>query len=171
MDNMTIFSATVEEMQKSIRRLKSRTMKQLGIGTSDLSCLMVLAKNPGGLTSTELSRVCDVDKALISRSVKKLQAMDLITYIRPRIPTTLAECEDPAIVRRGSYRVQLILTPHGAEVMELLYGVTKAASAAALADLEEPRRQMFLEALIHVNERLGGFVREYEMRTDNSASE
>ena len=72
MENAIIFSSTIEEIQKNIQRLKTQSMRQAGLGISDMSCLMMLKKHPEGLSSTELSRHCHLDKALISRTVQKL---------------------------------------------------------------------------------------------------
>ncbi len=161
MDNMILLTTTVEEMQKNIQRLKSKTMKRFGLGISDLACLMSIKHAPGGMTSTELSQHCKVDKALISRSVKKLLEQGVIAYARPRLPLdeTAARVEVKTR-RRGAYRVKLILTEAGEQITRCFFDVSKAAAKYSMADLTDEQNDAFIRMMTQINEKFSEYMEQ-----------
>ena len=160
MEQLQELSITVEELQKSILRLRSKAMKRHGLGVSDMSCLMMLKQSPAGLTSTELSRQCHVDKALISRTVKKLTERGIIAYVTPRITAATAAEEDGEhpVQRRGAYRIRLRLTELGEKMVQELYDVAGAASAYASQDISDTEMYSFMCTLQKVNVRFKEYV-------------
>ena len=153
MDNFFIFSSAAEELQRNIQRLKSKSMKLFGLGSSDLACMMTLKQKPEGLTSTELSRECRVDKALVSRTVKKLLEMKIIAYETPRLPKSSAEDVKKGILRRGAYRIRLRLTERGDNMVKSLYNIAGKAAAYATDDIDAAEMNKFIQTLITINER------------------
>ncbi len=172
MDNTRyIFSSTAEELQKNIHRLKSTAMRQFGLGTSDLACMIELKHTPQGLTSTELSRVCHVDKALISRTVKKLISMNLLVYETPRIvrneesdPDTAetdGNAENPKKpVRRGAYRIRLQLTEAGEKMADRICNIASEAAAYATQTISDCEMERFNATLSEINERFKQYMKD-----------
>jgi DNA-binding MarR family transcriptional regulator len=158
MNNFYIFSSAAEELQRNIQRLKSKSMKLYGLGSSDMACIMTLKQNPDGLTSTELSRECHVDKALVSRTVKKLLEMNIIAYETPRLPKFSAEDKKKGILRRGAYRIRLKLTEQGNDMVDNLYDIAAKAAAYATDDIDAAEMNKFIQTLTAINERFRNYT-------------
>lgn len=157
MDNAIVFSSTIEEIQRNIQRLKTRSMRAVGLGLSDMNCLMMLKKHPEGLNSTELSRHCHLDKALISRTVQKLLKKGIVDYEHPRLPADLAPVEE-GVVRRGAYRVPLRLTDEGQQLAQSLYGVAGEAASYVAQDISAEEMSIFFRTLEKVGSNLKEFL-------------
>ena len=157
MENVIIFSSTIEEIQKNIQRLKTQSMRKAGLGISDMSCLMMLKKHPEGLSSTELSRHCRLDKALISRTVQKLLKKELIAYDYPRLPA-IREPDPEGVVRRGAYRVPLHLTEEGERLTRELYDVASAAAAYITDHIDSQEMTDFYRTLDKVSQNLKDYM-------------
>lgn len=161
MNNICVFSSSVEELQKNIHYVKSQAMKVYGLGTSDLNCLIMLKKFPEGLTSTELSNACRVDKALISRTVKKLIEEEIIVYAQPRIPAPTASEESSLKTnRRGAYRIRLILTPKGEQMAKELYNIANKAITAVMEEIDPDELEAFFTTLEKVSKKFNRYVEQ-----------
>ena len=161
MDNMNVLSAAYEEMHQNSLRLRSRTMKRYGLGISDLACLMTI-KTSGGMTSTELSRACRVDKALVSRSIKKLLELNIISYAKPRMPISEAAARIEVKTRRGAYRVKLILTEYGEEITRRFFDVSLQAAQNATQGISEEEMAVFNTTLQRLNENFRDYMEQLD---------
>ena len=162
MDNMNVLSAAYEEMHQNSLRLRSRTMKRYGLGISDLACLMTI-KTSGGMTSTELSRACRVDKALVSRSIKKLLELNIISYAKPRMPISEAAARiEVKTRRRGAYRVKLILTEYGEEITRRFFDVSLQAAQNATQGISEEEMAAFNTTLQRLNENFRAYMEQLD---------
>ena len=72
------FFQTQERIMKNIKRIASPVMQQYGLRGVHTACFLALRSNPNGLTVTEISKECFMDKALASRLVKELISGDYI---------------------------------------------------------------------------------------------
>ena len=72
------FFQTQERIMKNIKRIASPVMQQYGLRGVHTACFLALRSSPNGLTVTEISKECFMDKALASRLVKELVAGDYI---------------------------------------------------------------------------------------------
>ena len=77
-ERFTTFFQTQERILKNIKKISSPVMQSYGLRSVHITCLLALRNNPDGLTVTELSRECFMDKALSSRLVKELLTGDFI---------------------------------------------------------------------------------------------
>ena len=157
MENVIIFSSTIEEIQKNIQRLKTKSMRNAGLGISDMNCLMMLKKHTEGLSSTELSRNCHLDKALISRTVQKLLKKELIAYDYPRLPLNADPVED-GVVRRGAYRVPLHLTEEGEKLTRELYDIAGGAAKYIADHIDEAEMGAFYNTLEKISQNLKEYM-------------
>lgn len=64
---------------KSIQKLKSKYMAHYGLSSAHTMCLRHLDSAPEGLTRTKLAKLCDIDKAQVSRIVNELCSKGYIT--------------------------------------------------------------------------------------------
>ena len=88
---------------KSIQKLKSKAMIPIGLASAHTMCLRHLYASPDGLTRTRLVRLCDIDKAQVSRIINDLCARGYVI-----------ETEDESI----NYKKRLKLTPMGKDIAE-----------------------------------------------------
>ena len=77
-ERFTAFFQTLEHILKNIKRIAASVMQTYGLRSVHTSCLLAFANAPEGLTVTELSRECMIDKALSSRIVKELSEGDFL---------------------------------------------------------------------------------------------
>ena len=68
----TTFFLTFERILKNIKRIASPVMQSYGLRTLHLSSVLALGRSEEGLSVSELSRECIIDKALSSRILKEL---------------------------------------------------------------------------------------------------
>ncbi|MBO5683196.1 MAG: hypothetical protein J6S10_04365 [Clostridia bacterium] len=68
-DRFLLFSSCLSEAQKSIARIKQKKMEHYGLASAHAICICQLEEHADGLTKTELSQICMVDKSQISRVI------------------------------------------------------------------------------------------------------
>lgn len=67
------FTSAVSSINQSIIRIKKAEMRKYGLRSGHVDILHFLFENPNGLTSKELSALCDLDKAAISRYMMQME--------------------------------------------------------------------------------------------------
>lgn len=68
-----IFSSSVLQLAKTVQQIKSRKMAEYGLkGTNTLCLCEILESGEAGLSATELSQSCEIDKAQVSRCMNEL---------------------------------------------------------------------------------------------------
>ena len=63
------FTTQIAKISRNIRRIKHEEMKKFNLKSLHVSCLYYSYIHEGKLTSTELCKVCDEDKAAVSRAI------------------------------------------------------------------------------------------------------
>ena len=66
------FTVLINQISRSIRRIKAEQMESINLKGPHVSCLYYLSKN-GPLTAAELCDRCEEDKAAVSRSLDYLE--------------------------------------------------------------------------------------------------
>lgn len=97
-DRYALFRVYVENLSKNLAKYENDKMSVLGMRGIHALSLFHLGNSEEGMTASELSVACAVDKALISRVTAELFEMGHITF------------KDPA---KTKYRAKLVLTPSG----------------------------------------------------------
>ena len=72
MENFSAFALAFESLNKSINKIKSAKISEFGIRAAHFNCLMHIDLSPDGLTPTEISKDCGIDKAFVSRTTADL---------------------------------------------------------------------------------------------------
>lgn len=67
-----MFLQTFDRIVKNIKRIEMAYMRDFGLRSVHASCLLYMDLNREGVTVTQLSKECESDKSLISRTVKEL---------------------------------------------------------------------------------------------------
>ena len=77
------FSGLVAQAGKALRAAQEKYMKGFGLRSVHVSCMLHLLGAPEGLSATELSELCGVDRAQISRVTSELLGQGLLRETEP----------------------------------------------------------------------------------------
>lgn len=132
-DRFEAFVAGITACYRSVQRIKTAEMTELGLRGSHAMCLYFLGGAAQGLTAAQLSRLCCEDKAAISRALAQLE---LLGYAAPR---------------PGSrYRAPVSLTPLGMEKAAGVRDIVQGWVAAGGDGLTGEERAVFYKALARI---------------------
>lgn len=127
----------VRQLSRIITRVYDDAMRPLGITASQFTLLTQLAQRDG-ITAVEIGTTLDIEKSTLSRNLKRMLSLSLITM-------------DPPAGRRGR---GLHLTPKGQAVIKDAYPIWKAAQERTVSIMGGNTRDT-LNHLVHQAERLG----------------
>ncbi len=126
----------VRQLSRIVTRVYDDAMRPLGITASQFTLLTQLASRDG-ITAVEIGGDLDIEKSTLSRNLKRMLALTLITM-------------DPPAGRRGR---GLHLTPKGQAVIKEAYPVWLSAQQKAVAFMGQETRAT-LDSLLGQAERL-----------------
>ncbi|MFM1816883.1 MAG: hypothetical protein RLZ98_3578 [Pseudomonadota bacterium] len=112
----TCLATRVRQLSRIITRVYDDAMRPLGITGSQFTLLTQLAQRDG-ITAVEIGGSLDIEKSTLSRNLKRMLSLGLITM-------------DPPAGRRGR---GLHLTPKGQAVIKDAYPIWQAAQERATA--------------------------------------
>lgn len=72
MESFSEIAICLENICKQITKIKRDKTAQFGLKNAHFSCMLHIDITPDGLTSTEISKACNVDKAFVSRTTTDL---------------------------------------------------------------------------------------------------
>ncbi len=124
---------------KSIQKLKSKAMIPIGLASAHTMCLRHLYAAPDGLTRTRLVRLCDIDKAQVSRIINDLCARGYVI-----------ETEDESI----NYKKRLKLTPMGKDIAEDINALVLKINTYVSRDFTDEEIDVFYRVFDVICERL-----------------
>lgn len=124
----TQFKAVISRIDKSIQKIERQEMECFGLKGPHVQCLMAISSQEEEMTAAQLCRICDKDKASISRS--------------------LAELEEKGLIHReAGYRGSLMLTEQGQAVTARITQTAARAVEAVSLNFDEAQRIAFYQAL------------------------
>ena len=109
------FTAAISSIHRFIQKIERDEMEKYGLNGACAQYLLAMAAHPEGITASELSEICNKDKAAVSRILNEMEAKGLV--IRDSGSDT-------------QYRVRLTLTETGKQAADFVN--QKAALAAEL---------------------------------------
>ena len=98
------FAGSVLCLSRCIQKIQQTEMAKYGLKGAHAQCLVAMLRYPEGITVTQISELCDKNKAAISRAVRELA--------------------EKGFVRRdgeNSYRAPVVLTEKGREALQKEY--------------------------------------------------
>ena len=140
-----IFTLGLSELMSSWNKIAAYEMKPFGLKGTYVIYLIALYKHPEGLTSANLSEMCNRDKAEVSRAIKALESKGLIV----RENTTV-----------NGYRAKITLTEQGRESTTAIRERIKLAVEKGGAGLSEEERDNFYSALETISANLKKISKE-----------
>ena len=102
------FCTAISSIQHSIARIERVEMEKYGLKGPHAQCMLVMERNPAGITAAELCGICEKDKAAISRTISELEEAGMISRHDPngkRYRTALHLTEKGALVAADVERV------------------------------------------------------------------
>lgn len=140
------FTKDITAIYRSVQRIKHTEMTEFGLKGMHVMCLYFLSKHPQGLTAAQLQKLCQEDKAAISRSLATLKEKNLI-----------AESQADG---QKKYRSIITLTKEGKETALREGQMIEQALNAGGQGLSEEERKNFYSSLSLISENL----KRYEKR-------
>jgi len=134
-----LFAASVACMYHDIQKIQRLEMAKYGMKGPQAQCLLALARAPGGLTAAELCRICERDKAAVSRVLGELERSGMLTR-RPQGGTR--------------YRAKLSLTQQGQAAAAMVGHRARLAVEQAGEGLDDAEREVFYRVLARIAENL-----------------
>ncbi len=140
-----IFTLGLSEIMSSWNKIASEELKPFGLKGTYVIYLIALYKHSEGLTSANLSEMCNRDKAEVSRAIKALESKGLVV----RKNTTV-----------NGYRAKITLTKQGREATKTLRERVKLAVEKGGEGLSEEQRDDFYNALEIISTNLKKISKE-----------
>ncbi len=148
-DRFLDFTISISKLNKLIQKLKTDGMKTFDLKGVYTLCMYQLMENPTGLTSTEIAVHCDLDPALVSRTISQLLKDGVITKQEAAGKT---------------YHVKYLLTDKGLEIATELKDIIHHIQILADDGISDEELTVFynvLNKLLHnfesmTNDNLGG---------------
>ena len=126
------FTSSVASIHRSVQKIERVEMAKYGLKGPHAQVLLAMSRFPEGVTSGELVKLCDKDKAAISRTVSELEREGMVTRKG----------------RNGNrYRAALMLTERGTEAASHVAIRAEQAVEAASYGLSEGHRRVLYQAL------------------------
>ena len=139
------FVLFIERISKNIKRIADINMEPYGLRSSHVMCILQLAKNEGGLSSTALADACGVDKAFISRITCELMEKEYII-----------KDEENAT---GKYKTKFILTETGKRINQIIVGILEECFKAVDARLTQKDLKVFYDVLEKIDTGIDGLLK------------
>lgn len=124
------FSSSISAIYHYIQKIERSEMANFGMKGPHAQYLIAMTRYPKGITAAQLGKICDKDKAAVSRAVTELEQEGLIRRLGDR-----------------TYRTPLVLTEKGAAAASMVSETAGRAVEAAGQGLTEENRRIFYEAL------------------------
>ena len=132
------FSALLGATMKSLEHLKAKGMGEYGLSGMHTLCLQKLYEVPEGLTRTELSRRCGVDRAQITRVIGELLVKDVVFEVGGA----------------SNYRKKCVLTEEGRKIAAEIDVLIKRINSFVSGDIAPDRLAIFYETLNEICQNL-----------------
>ena len=129
-----VFSALLSTTAKSLEHLKAKGMGEYGLSGMHTLCLQKLYEAPEGLTRTELSRRCGVDRAQITRVIGELLAKGVVFEVGGS----------------SNYRKKCVLTDEGRTTAAEIDALIKKINCFVSGSIEPARLKIFYETLYEI---------------------
>jgi len=126
------FSYIVSVINRQIQKIERDVMEKHGYKGAFAQYLVAMSRHDEGLTSAQLSEMCDKDKAAVSRVVAEMIEKELV----------VRRCENETV-----YRAKLFLTVKGRRIADYIADCAASAVEAVGNELSDAERKMFYTTL------------------------
>ena len=131
-ERFTPFVLYIERISKNIKRIADEKMAPYGLRSAHVMCIMQIGKTEEGLSSSELSEACGVDKAFISRVTAELIEKGHIAK---------------ADGTEGKYKIKFELTESGRQINREIVNIVMECIDKVDAHISVKKLEIFYELL------------------------
>lgn len=139
-DRFEKLTTGVARIHKNVQKIKKYYMGTLGLKGTHVMCIYFLAAHPDGLTASDLCKLCQEDKAGISRTLTDLEKNGYLNYI----PSSETK----------KYRAKAILTDLGIQCAEKVNLLIAEAVDKASQNITPEDRAIFYRTLFTISDNL-----------------
>lgn len=139
MINYSAIAVSLENINKCINKIKSMKISEFGIRSAHFNCLMHIDLSSEGLTPTEISKDCGVDKAFVSRTTADLVKGGFIQI-------------NQKFNDGRKYRNKYILTEKGKEVIRETRALIEKYFSEISDKISEYEMKCFLRVVLAISE-------------------
>ncbi|MBQ7353209.1 MAG: MarR family transcriptional regulator [Clostridia bacterium] len=144
-ERFTPFVLYIERISKNIKRIADEKMAPYSLRSAHVMCIMQLGKNTEGLSSSELSEACGVDKAFISRITSELIEKGYIAK------------EDGS---EGKYKIKFYLTEKGEEINQIIVQIVMECLEKVDSHISLKKLEIFYELLAGIDKGVEALVKK-----------
>ena len=138
------FCTAIANIQHSVMKIERVEMEKYGLKGPHAQCMLVMERNPEGITAAELCEACEKDKAAISRTLSELEAAGMITRVEPN---------------GKRYRSKLYLTQKGKTVAKAVDDRVHRAVSLVSEGYDVQTREIFVNVLNMIANNLQNLVK------------
>ena len=139
------FSYVISGIYRYIQKIEREEMEKYGYKGSYAQYLVAINSRNEELTASQLSEICDKDKAIVSRTITEMEQNGLI----------LREYSNGKL-----YRAKLKLTKKGKDAAEYVCQRAKIAVSSVGKNLSDKEREVFYRTLDNISSNLEILSRE-----------
>ena len=132
------FLLATEKLEKAVQKTKNVCMSGIGLRGGYVMCLCQLRRHKDGVTAASLARMCEVDRAFISRTLSELSE---------------AGCVEQKSLN-GTRRTQITLTPKGEELASRMEGMAIAAVTVTTEGISPEDIEVFYKVMAQMEQNL-----------------
>ena len=145
-DRYELFHQMISNASKTINRLKTKYMSRYGLSGTHTICLRHLYENPEGLTKSEISDYCDIDKAQITRIIGELIEKECVSSDESK----------------KTYNRKFFLTEKGKNITNDINNMVISINHYVSADIPVEDIRHFYSVFEKINDKLKNSEEEFE---------
>ncbi len=144
------FCGHLAGLTRCVQTIKTIALKEFHLKGSSVNCVFYLNQHPDGLTITELSELCQEDKAAISRNMTILEDRGFAIMVSEN---------------GKRYRARFVLTDSGRAAASRLHETIVSSVEAGGSTLTDDDRSVFYRCLSAINKNLQGYITMQETKS------
>lgn len=137
LERFEIFSQSVSSIYRYIQKIEREEMERFGLKGAYAQLLVAMATRKDGVTSAELSRLCELNRSAVSRCIGEMEALGLVLKSG-----------------KSYYRARLSLSPRGEEIASFAMERARQAVMEIGGELSDSERQCFYDVLERISKKL-----------------
>lgn len=138
MEKFSEITVGIGNINRAINKIKRERLAQSGIRNAHLTCMMYIDLETDGLTPTEISKCCTVDKGFVSRITADLIKCGFI-------------CTNSKFHDGRKYRNKYILTETGKSLISDIQNAVEEYFIELGAKIDEHEMKSFLNVITSIN--------------------
>lgn len=146
-DRFGKFITVISEIDKYWHKVAASVMAEYGMKGPYAIYLITLLKHPDGLNASQLSEICERNKADVSRAINDMESRGLLYK---------------NLMNNSFYRAKLVLTQNGMEAAKRIKLTAERAVDAASSGITDEERDILYKSLAIISDNLKTMSNSFE---------